>query len=724
MLVNITVEEVMDNLAAAGCGYAPVILDQLWATVPDDLRLGRLSAATVPERYRNAFTAAAPSNAILVERLPEPMGRELTWCCLRVIELGGKIALPGVAMLTRRLAEAVADLGARGPVSLMDLPARDWCQQFSLAVHRRKGRLPTARSTQTVRETLVRFLRLLALAYDTRPWWQRESWNPVEDPRIPLRAHEPQGREAIYFQRVSASRLRLGLQWYCKISLETGALRWSTVGQRVFAMTMFDAFLASRGGRPTHLADTPEGVRALMLDYLGHVRASRASRGPTEGQPLSANHMKILLISVEQFYAFMHDHKHEAAAALGDPGWLRLGPQHAAFYRRGEIPRPVAHRDTEQNVIPEAAFTQIMASIGMLGDPVADGGFGDEQAMRIMMLQTRLGRRISELLLLDHDPLCALAMQAPSDEEPDAFAARLRYQQTKIDGAPDTVLVDREIVTIIRAQQEWASGWIARHGAPGATPRYLFLGEKMNRHGNRPYVSSTLHRMLTEMARRLDIRDDVGRLVDFQRTHRFRHTKATSLLNAGVPIHVVQRYLGHLSPTMTMHYAKTLTETHEAEFLRYRKRTADARELAMPAADLYDLLHLDSRTDRILPNGYCLLPPRQSCDRGNACLTCDKFTTDATFLPELRAQHRRTLTLIDTRQAAFTARTGTPMGTDNVWLAGRHREAAALEAVIAALDADTAAQGQPVRGAGVVARTDATARRATGDLGRGQPDGR
>ena len=33
---------------------------------------------------------------------------------------------------------------------------------------------------------------------------------------------------------------------------------------------------------------------------------------------------------------------------------------------------------------------------------------------------------------------------------------------------------------------------------------------------------------------------------------------ATSLLNTGVPIHVVQRYLGHLSPAMTMHYAQTL----------------------------------------------------------------------------------------------------------------------------------------------------------------------
>src|ERR1700731_3510600 len=145
--------------------------------------------------------------------------------------------------------------------------------------------------------------------------------------------------------------------------------------------------------------------------------------------------------------------------------------------------------------------------------------------------------------------------------------------------------------------------------------------------------------------------------------------------NAGVPIHVVQRYLGHLSPAMTMHYAQTLAETHEAEFLRYRKITADARDLQASPRDLYDMLQLDQRTDRILPNGWCLLPPRQACDRGNACLTCSKFATDATLLPELRAQEDRTLALIDTRQAAFTERTGRPMAPGNVWLDGRHREA-------------------------------------------------
>jgi hypothetical protein len=92
------------------------------------------------------------------------------------------------------------------------------------------------------------------------------------------------------------------------------------------------------------------------------------------------------------------------------------------------------------------------------------------------------------------------------------------------------------------------------------------------------------------------------------------------LLNAGVPLHVVQRYLGHLTPTMTMTYAQTLASTAEAEFLRYRKITADARDLEIDPRDLYDMLELDRRTDRILPHGWCLLPPRQMCLKGNACL--------------------------------------------------------------------------------------------------------
>ena len=96
--------------------------------------------------------------------------------------------------------------------------------------------------------------------------------------------------------------------------------------------------------------------------------------------------------------------------------------------------------------------------------------------------------------------------------------------------------------------------------------------------------------------------------------------------------------------------------------------------------------------------------------------------------------------LIEIRQQAFTARTGTPMSEDNIWLQGRRRETAALEVITAALEAEpdhharrdgTSATGtggtnpgaagpRAVRGAGVVARTSQAAARATGKKGTNQ----
>jgi hypothetical protein len=47
-----------------------------------------------------------------------------------------------------------------------------------------------------------------------------------------------------------------------------------------------------------------------------------------------------------------------------------------------------------------------------------------------------------------------------------------------------------------------------------------------------------------------------------------------------------------------------------------------------------------------LPHGYCGLPVQKNCPHANACLTCPVFITGPEFLPELREQHRHTLTLI------------------------------------------------------------------------------
>ena len=53
-----------------------------------------------------------------------------------------------------------------------------------------------------------------------------------------------------------------------------------------------------------------------------------------------------------------------------------------------------------------------------------------------------------------------------------------------------------------------------------------------------------------------------------------------------------------------------------------------------------------------LSNGYCGLPVQKSCPHANACLTCPVFLTGPEFLPELREQRTRTLTLIEHAQSA------------------------------------------------------------------------
>jgi hypothetical protein len=153
---------------------------------------------------------------------------------------------------------------------------------------------------------------------------------------------------------------------------------------------------------------------------------------------------------------------------------------------------------------------------------------------------------------------------------------------------------------------------------------------------------------------------------------------------------------------MFLHYAQTLSTVAESEFLRFKKVTADGREYDRDPAEMFEALALDKCTDRVLPNGYCTLPPRQACDKGNACLSCTKFVTDASFTEALVRQHEDTMSLVERRQAAHGQRFGEPMTQDNVWLRGRREEIQALDGILLAIDGVRQADGSltPLRGAG------------------------
>jgi hypothetical protein len=64
--------------------------------------------------------------------------------------------------------------------------------------------------------------------------------------------------------------------------------------------------------------------------------------------------------------------------------------------------------------------------------------------------------------------------------------ARAAISASSVSPGPalDTILVDQEIVAVIRAQQEWVSRFRAGLAAPA--PKYLFLAARKNRSGDRP----------------------------------------------------------------------------------------------------------------------------------------------------------------------------------------------------------------------------------------------
>lgn len=679
--------------------------ESLWDSLPENGRQRHFTRRSMPPRYVEAILENRPgararekSIAINFRDLRLSIVRELAWCLHEHVRVGRTIH----AEEWNRLSAIIESVVASEPSvrSLVDKTEAEWAACFH-AHYAAQGMIAPGKVERRLK-CLRKLLDHLVVAYHAGEWWELDVWNPICDPRIPLRAHEPSGRSVTNLSHLTAPWLRAGAKFWLKTYLETGAYTWTSLKSRLDQLKWLQRHIDVQGAAGPHIAEDADAIRPWFSSFAKFLREHRVESGPTAGQPLGAHQRRSTMSTIETFYRFMFDNRVEAATTLKDQRWLKVGLHHCVLFRPDEKPR-FTNRSTADRVLSDEVVQRIAAGASLLGLSADEGGMGDEQALRALLLLIRTGRRINEVLMLDFDPLETL--QAPLGDADTGFVARLRYQQTKVYTANPSILADAEVVALVKAQQAWCIDSLRSVGNSQPTPKYLFVKTHVNRLGLHPYAATTLHKRLLVLTRKLDIRNAAGRPVEISKTHSFRHTKATNLLNAGVPLHVVMRFLGHESVNMTAYYAKTLERTAEREFLRYQKVTADGKLLEVDPRDLYDMLELDRRADRILPNGVCLLPPRQVCTKGNACLTCTEFVTDGGFRPELEDQLARTEALIEQRQSAFEARHGQRMEDGNVWLAGRLKEVVALRQIVTTID--HVAPSSAVRGAGADAGQNA-----------------
>jgi hypothetical protein len=156
--------------------------------------------------------------------------------------------------------------------------------------------------------------------------------------------------------------------------------------------------------------------------------------------------------------------------------------------------------------------------------------------------------------------------------------------------------------------------------------------------------------MLGRWLETCEIRDEHGRPVHLT-PHQWRHTFACRLINRDVPQEVVRVLLDHDSHRMTSHYAKITDQTVRRHWEQATKVNVKGQRVTLEPGGLLDQAQWAKTrygmATQTLSNGYCGLPVQKSCPHANACLTCPVFLSGPEFLPELREQRHRTLTLIE-----------------------------------------------------------------------------
>jgi hypothetical protein len=136
------------------------------------------------------------------------------------------------------------------------------------------------------------------------------------------------------------------------------------------------------------------------------------------------------------------------------------------------------------------------------------------------------------------------------------------------------------------------------------------------------------------------------------KTHAFRHAKAAELINNGMPLDYVRRWLAHLSAEMTVVYAKIRDDV-----LRERWEHATAEGVLrldsehvpqlVSVGSLEDMNELElerirgeldaTRTEK----GYCFKPQKMPCTWAEiACYTCSHYATTPKLLSEFEEMER------------------------------------------------------------------------------------
>ncbi|WP_026693898.1 tyrosine-type recombinase/integrase [Peribacillus kribbensis] len=187
--------------------------------------------------------------------------------------------------------------------------------------------------------------------------------------------------------------------------------------------------------------------------------------------------------------------------------------------------------------------------------------------------------------------------------------------------------------------------------------KYLFVRFSGTRMG-RPPSSRDVSAALNVLAKKHNIVDNEGNLFRFG-NHAFRHTKAVEMINNGMNIIHLQKWLAHSSPEMTLAYARILDTTLRESWEKVTKKglfrinesgtAAEINPSDVEREDIIEWEYIRHNLDAVrMDLGYCTKPLKQPCPTQiNPCLTCRSFCTTPDFASEFEKQINDTKQIIE-----------------------------------------------------------------------------
>lgn len=295
-------------------------------------------------------------------------------------------------------------------------------------------------------------------------------------------------------------------------------------------------------------------------------------------------------------------------------------------------PKP-QYRYTEDKYIPESVLDQLEQCLDQL----------PPKYLPIVILLRASGWRIGDVLNLRYDTCL--------EHTPSGWW--LCGDILKTDVLNHKVPISDEIATMVAAQCELMKSTGSEQDNPN---RYLFPSTQQRRKG-RPVYEGYVRDVLNQLAVKCEIKDEDESIFHFK-NHAFRHTKAVELINAGMSLVHVQKWLAHLTPEMTLAYAKLLDSTRRKEWEQaFAKGAVRIDVQGRPKVMTTDQLgneqeieweHIRHNLDAVrLPNGYCFKPRKANCPtQDTPCYTCRHFCSTPEFLPQFEFEERELRDLI------------------------------------------------------------------------------